>query len=70
MLLLVARQQSERPFAMESVPRTLLGNCSVNTPNLNNRETVFRGVPAEELSWRSSVLTVQFLSECSDIEIR
>jgi hypothetical protein len=58
MLLLIARQQSERPFSMESVPRPLLGNRSVNTPNLNNRETVFRGARAEELSWRLSALTL------------
>jgi hypothetical protein len=41
----------------------------VNTPNFNNRETVFRGVHAEELSWSPTALTVQFLSKCSDIQV-
>jgi hypothetical protein len=36
----------QRIFSMESVPRPLLCNVAVNTPNLNSRETVFCAVRA------------------------
>jgi hypothetical protein len=70
MLLLVARQESERPFSMESVPRPLLGNHSVNTPSQQHGGRCdFCVVRAEELSWRPSALTVQFRRECSGVQV-
>jgi hypothetical protein len=36
---------------------------------LKNGATVLSGVRAEELSWKPSALTVQFLSECGGIQL-
>jgi hypothetical protein len=56
---LLSSNQSGR-FRWIPCTRPLLGNRSV---------PVFRVVRAEKLFWRPSALTVQFLSECSEIQI-
>jgi hypothetical protein len=48
-----------------TIGRLLLGNEAVITASLKIEDGVFRGVFAEELSWRQAVLQVQLLVEDS-----